>query len=80
VADFSDEEHVDGAHSTLEDAFEGGSLLSKSPALAMASDTACINEITCSSGGRVLTLSASAEGVTHSFIVRAQHIPIAGAK
>ena len=38
VADCSDEDHLDDAHCTLEDAFEGGSFLSKSAAPAMESD------------------------------------------
>jgi hypothetical protein len=37
-----------------------------------------INEISCSSGGRLLTLSASADRDPHSSGVHAQHISVVG--
>jgi len=44
----SDDDHLDDASSTLEDTFGGGS--SKTPALAIAPATTCINGISCSPG------------------------------
>ena len=48
VAACSDDDHLDDASSTLEDTFGGGS--SKTPALAIAPATTCINGISCSPG------------------------------